>query len=92
LNCRKSVFYVTIEEIMPGKARFQSSTYELLLFSYELLEEKYKEHTKVYTDGLKKDDRVTCAGITTDLKIRKSHSKKGNPNRYIEFTNGHRRK
>jgi hypothetical protein len=44
--------------------RFQTET-------YELLDEKYKKHTKVYTDGFSKDRRLTCAIVTPECKIGK---------------------
>jgi transposase len=39
--------------------------------TYELLDEKYKEHTKVTTDSSRKDGRVACAIVTPECKTRK---------------------
>jgi hypothetical protein len=36
----------------------------------KILEEKYNEHIKIYTDGSKKDENVGCAVITPDQKFR----------------------
>jgi hypothetical protein len=37
----------------------------------KILEEKYNEHIKIYTNGSKKDEKVGCAVITPDQKFRK---------------------
>jgi hypothetical protein len=37
----------------------------------ELLDKKYKKHTKAHTDGSKQDERVACAIVTPECKIRK---------------------
>jgi hypothetical protein len=35
----------------------------------KILEEKYKKHIKIYTDGSKKDEKVGCVVITSDQKF-----------------------
>jgi hypothetical protein len=37
----------------------------------KILEEKYNEHIKIFTDGFKKDEKVRCGVITPDQKFRK---------------------
>jgi type I restriction-modification system DNA methylase subunit len=37
----------------------------------QILEEKYNEHIKIYTDCFKKDEKVECAVISPDQKFRK---------------------
>jgi hypothetical protein len=47
----------------------------------ELLDKKYKEHTKVNTDGFRKDRRVVCAIVTPKCKREKECKSKHNTQR-----------
>jgi hypothetical protein len=51
-----------------------SSTERFQTETYELLDEKYKEHTIVYTDGSRKDGRVPSAIVTPECKRMRSQN------------------
>jgi hypothetical protein len=47
------------------------SSIRFLAETAKILEEKYNEHIKIYTNGSKKDEKAGCAVITPDQKFRK---------------------
>jgi hypothetical protein len=49
----------------------RSSSIRFRAETAKILEEKYSEHIKIYTDGSKKDEKVGCAVITSDKKFKK---------------------
>jgi hypothetical protein len=49
----------------------ESSSIRFHAETAKILEEKYNEHIKIYTNRSKKDEKVGCALITPDQKFRK---------------------
>jgi undecaprenyl pyrophosphate synthase len=62
----KPIFIRAIEYL--GHNRFHAET-------AKILEEKYNEHIKIYTDGSKNYEKIGCLVITPDQKFKKHPSK-----------------